>query len=167
MRQMSRHRRVDPRVLAVAAVLGVGSCNACPPSPPVTPLVSGATRGATTIDIYGKWIRTNDPLGRTPLNWAYQFQYVPAGTTVYANGTTSGPVLQPLDAGVVTWTPGPGTLVAATGAPSATPDANGVATITLRFGPPGQGTGTLSVTIAYGGGSGTDNTQFEVDSSAP
>ena len=161
---VTRSRRLTHAIILVAT-LGAASCGSC--NPTVTPLATGATRGTTTIDIYGRWVRTNDPLGRTQKIWSYRFQYVPTGTTVYANGTTSGPVLQPLDAGTVMWTIAPAGLAAEVPPTAQNPDANGTAPVTLRFGPPGRGSATLSVTITYGGATGTASTQFEVDSSAP
>jgi hypothetical protein len=156
------------RCIAIVALITFAS--GCPGSRPtlVTPVIGGAFRGTQRIDIYGQWTKIHDPLGSTPKTWQYRYRYVPSGTEVYDDGTTNGMVLQPFDAGVVTWTitTGPAQ-IQTTPAASTQPDTQGYASATLAPQPSGRGTAILTVKLDYGGTLTSEDAMFEVDSSVP
>lgn len=162
----SKVAQVRSLLMVLLVLSGLVTITACPPPPPPgkTPVVlkpnaQGVQRGATTVDLYGKWTREAGTLGRQNFRWRYQVSYVKTGTVVYSNGTTSGPPLTPLDAAKVSWTLKNGR--ATQSAPDAQTDTNGNASVTLTA-KRSTGPETLTVAVTYSNGAFSDTSDFEV-----
>jgi hypothetical protein len=128
----------------------------------VTPHKTNVPRGATVVDVYGKWVADFSVVGATPARFIYQVQYVRTGTEVYADGTTNGPALRAWDGRHnIGW--------ALVSSASNISNTDGVTNMAGQAGATisatGVGSGALTLTVPLPQTSVlTDRTVFEVDS---
>ncbi len=141
-----------------------------PPKIVKSPLKTDVRRGATRVDVYGWWTTDYSLLGTPNGRFFYQVRYVPAGTKVYALGTTNGTQLYPWDGLPVTWNHSGD--VFSWGSPDYRTDTAGKAGYTL--GASALGGGSLTVAVHFPpeipGGlrqTVTENTVFETDPAKP
>ncbi len=127
----------------------------------VTPHKTNVPRGATVVDVYGKWAADFSVIGATPGRFIYQVQYVRTGTEVYTDGTTNGPVLQAWDGRPTGW----GIILSAASASNSDGVTNMAGQSGTTITATGAGSGAVNITVQLPQTSVlTDRTMFEVDS---
>lgn len=133
------------------------------------PKLTNVPRGATQVDIYGRWVNKLATLGRGQYRMTYVLEYAPAGTVIRTNnntGVVTSGSLSPLDSARIATVFSVANNKAVLLNADSTTDVTGRAGVSLR---PASGPGggeTLTISIYYTNVFSaplTDTDDFEVD----